>query len=67
MKTFEISAHGHLFGYWRASSPEHAYEMICKESSTDEPIDSYNIIQQPHLDHLTDDEIDDLNLQEVMP
>lgn len=67
MKTFEISAHGHLFGYYRASSPEQAYDMICRESCTDEPIHSYTIIHQPHLDHLTDDEIDDLNLREVMP
>lgn len=67
LKTFEISANACLFGYYRASSPEHAYEMICRESCTSEPIHSYRIMHQPHLDHLSDEEIDDLNLREVMP
>jgi hypothetical protein len=67
MKTFQISANGHLFGYWRADSEESAYRMICKESCTSEPIHSYQIIHHPNLDHLSDEEIDDLNLREVMP
>ena len=65
MKTFEISAHGHLFGYWRASSPEDAYEIICRESCTREPMDSYEIIHHHELDQLTDEEIYDLNLSEA--
>jgi hypothetical protein len=67
MKTFQISSNGHLFGYWRADSPEHAYEMICKESCTSEPIHSYRIVHQPHLDHLSEEDIYDINLREVMP
>jgi len=63
--TFEISANVHLLGYWRADSEESAYRMICRECSTREPMDSYEIIHHHELDQLSDEEIYDLNLREV--
>jgi hypothetical protein len=66
LKTFEISAaNGHLFGYYRAVSHEHAHKLISKESCTNEPIHTYKIIHHPEMDYLSDEEIDDLNLREV--
>ena len=67
LKTFEISANGHLFGFWRAFSPEHAYKLISDESCTNASMDTYQITHHPELDHLSDEEIDEINLREVMP